>query len=400
MFELDYSAEEEAFRQELRGWLADNLPAGWKAGQGQLSDDDEERREFQRAWQHKLAADRWIGIQWPRAYGGRDATLKQQIIYTEEMARVRAPGVLDPVSVNIVGPTLIRHGTDEQKAKYVQRILPADDVWCLGFSEPNAGSDLASLRCRADRDGDHFVVNGQKTWSSKAHFAKWLLLLARTDNTVAKHKGISCLIVDMDSPGVTWRPLVQISGQKEFNEIFLEDVRVPAENLLGPLNAGWPIIRGALAHERGTLWAFDFKIRLHNGALALADLYRRGANGGPGRGTDLATLRQQVVQAFIESEVFAAHTLRILPKLTGGGEAPPEAAFQKLFGSEIQQRACETAISLQGAYGQLGRDAHAIDGGDWLEPYLYSKSVTISSGTSEILRSLLAQRALGLPRDA
>jgi alkylation response protein AidB-like acyl-CoA dehydrogenase len=400
MFELDYTPEEEAFRQELRGWLAENLPAGWRDGQGKLPDDDVERREFQRDWQSRLARSRWIGIQWPREYGGRDATLKQQIIYTEEMARVRAPGVLDPVSVNIVGPTLIAHGTAEQKQKLVQRILPADDVWCLGFSEPNAGSDLASLRCRAERDGDHFVVNGQKTWSSKAHFAKWLLLLARTDTSVAKHKGISCLVVDMESPGVTWRPLVQISGQKEFNEIFLEDVRVPAENLLGPLNAGWPIIRAALAHERGTLWAFDFKIRLANGALALADLYRRCHGGAPGRGTDLKVLRQQVVQAFIESEIFAAHTLRILPRLHGGADAPPEAAFQKLFGSEIQQRACEIAMSLQGAYGQLGRDEHAIDGGDWLEPYLYSKSVTISSGTSEILRSLLAQRALGLPRDS
>jgi len=395
MFELDYTAEEEAFRTDLRGWLAANLPAETK-----LPDDDGERRELQRAWQQRLAADRWIGIQWPREYGGRDATLKQQIIYTEEMARVRAPGVLDPVSVNIVGPTLISYGTPEQKQKYVRRILPADDVWCLGFSEPNAGSDLASLRCRAEREGDHFVVNGQKTWSSKAHFAKWCLLLARTDSTLPKHKGISCVIVDMASPGVTWRPLVQISGQKEFNEVFFEDVRVPAENLLGPLHGGWPLIRAALAHERGTLWAFDFKIRLHNGAVALADLYQRCRAGGPGRGMNLEPLRQQVVQAFIESEIFAAHTLRILPKLHGGRDAPPEAAFQKLFGSEIQQRACEVSMSLQGAYGMLGRDRRAIDGGDWLEPYLYSKSVTISSGTSEILRSLLAQRALGLPRDA
>jgi alkylation response protein AidB-like acyl-CoA dehydrogenase len=394
MFELDYTAEEEAFRQELRGWLAANAPADPRP-----PEDDEERREFQGAWQRRLAEARWIGIQWPVAYGGRDATLKQQILYTEEMARARAPGVLDPVSVNIVGPTVIRYGTDEQKRQWVRRILPADDVWCLGFSEPNAGSDLASLRCRAERDGDHFVVNGQKTWSSKAHFARWCLLLARTDTTVAKHKGISCLVVDMRSPGVTWRPLVQISGQREFNEIFLEDVRVPAANLLGPLNSGWPIIRAALAHERGTLWAFDFKIRLHNGALALAELYRRRGGGAGDEGAQ-APLRQQVVQAWIESEIFAAHTLRILPKLHGGADAPPEAAFQKLFGSEIQQRACETAMALQGAYGLLGRDARAVDGGDWYEPYLYSKSVTISSGTSEILRSLLAQRALGLPRDA
>ena len=400
MFELDYTAEEEAFRGELRSWLAEHLPDGWKNAQGKLPEDEEERRRFQCDWQHILAQGRWVGIQWPREYGGRAATLNEQIIYTEEMARARAPGILDPVSVNIVGPTLIRFGTPEQKAKYLKRILPADDVWCLGFSEPNAGSDLASLKCRAVRDGDHWVVSGQKVWSSKAHFADWLLLLVRTDTEVAKHKGISCLIVDMHSPGVSWRPLVQISGLKEFNEVFLDQVRVPAENIIGPVNGGWPLIRAALAHERGTLWAFDFKIRLHNGALALADLYRRCRAGEAGRGGDLDTLRQQVAQAYIESEVFAAHTLRILPRLHGAADAPPEAALQKLFGSEIQQRACETAMALQGAYAQLFRDGRrSVDGGEWQESYLYSRSVTISSGTSEILRTLLAQRALGLPRD-
>jgi len=186
---------------------------------------------------------------------------------------------------------MMHAGTDEQKARYLPRILPADEVWCLGFSEPNAGSDLASLRTRAVLDGDHWVVSGQKVWSSKAHFADWLLVLARTAPDAAKHKGLTCMVVDMKAPGVTWRPLVQISGRREFNEVFMEDVRVPVANTIGEVNAGWPLIRAALAHERGTLWAFDFKIRLQNGSLALADLYRKAKAGGAGRCADLASLR-------------------------------------------------------------------------------------------------------------
>jgi alkylation response protein AidB-like acyl-CoA dehydrogenase len=388
VFELDYTPEEEAFRDELRAWLATHVPTA------RVPDDEDERRHFQREWQRTLAGGGWVGIQWPREHGGRAASLKEQILFTEEMARARAPGILDPIAVNIVGPSIIAFGTAEQRARHLPPILPGDAVWCLGFSEPNAGSDLASLRCRAERDGDEWVVTGQKVWSSKAHVADWCLLLVRTDAQAAKHKGLSCLLVDMKSPGISWRPLVQLSGLREFNELFLDQVRVPVANTLGPVNAGWPIIRTALAHERGTLWAFEFKIRLQNGALAVADLYRRGA----GRGADLRTLRQRVAQAWIEAQVFAAHTLRILPRLHSAGDAPPEAALQKLFGSEIQQRTCELAMALQGGYAQLGRDPHAFDGGTWAEAYLYSRSVTISSGTSEILRTLLAERALGLPR--
>ena len=390
LFALEFTPEDEAFRTELRTWLEAHLPAE------RVPEDEAARRRFQRAWQRALAGGRWVGIQWPREHGGRAASLTQQIIYTEEMARVRAPGILYPIAVNIVGPTIIQAGTPAQRARYLPPILPGDEVWCLGFSEPNAGSDLAALRCRAVRDGDHWVVSGQKVWSSKAHVADRCLLLVRTDADLPKHKGISCLIVDMRSPGITWRPLVQLSGLSEFNEVFLEDVRVPVADTLGPVNGGWPLIRTALAHERGTLWAFEFKIRLQNGALALADLYRRCRAGGPGRPSDLTALRPQVAQAYIEAQVFAAHTLRILPRLHHAAEAPPEAALQKLFGSEIQQRACELAMALGGAYAQLGRDARALD--DWYEAYLYSRSVTISSGTSEVLRTLLAERALGLPR--
>lgn len=392
MFERAYTPAEEAFRAELRAWLAAHLP------RQPVPEDEDARREFQRAWQRTLAAAGYVGIQWPRAHGGRGATLNEQIIFTEEMARARAPEILDAVAVNIVGSVLIHAGTPEQQRRWLPRILPADDVWCLGFSEPNAGSDLASLRTRAVLDGDTWVVSGQKVWSSKAHFADWLLVLARTAPEAPKHKGITCLVVDMRAPGVTWRPLVQISGRREFNEVFLEEVRVPVADTIGEVNAGWPLIRAALAHERGTLWAFDFKIRLQNGSLALADLYRKAKAGAPGRGADLAALREEVARAYVDSEVFAAHTLRILPKLAGG-DAGTDAALQKLFGSEIQQRACELAMQLEGAYAQTGiGEARGIDRGEWQERYLYSRSTTISSGTSEVLRNLLAQQALGLPR--
>jgi alkylation response protein AidB-like acyl-CoA dehydrogenase len=399
VIELEFTPEQERFRAELRAWLDVHLPAAWRDGRGELPERETERLAFLRDWQRTLAGGRWVGIHWPAEHGGRGASLEEQIIYTEEMARVRAPGILDPVAVNIVGPTLIAFGTAEQKRQYLPRILPAADVWCLGFSEPGAGSDLASLRCAAVRDGDAFVVTGQKVWSSRAHVADHCLLLVRTNAHGPKHAGISCLVVDMRTPGVSWRPLVQMSGRSDFSELFLDDVRVPVTALVGAENDGWRIVRRALGHERGTLWAFEFKIRLQNGARALVDLYRRCRGGQGGRRADLLALRQRVVQAYIDAQVFAAHTLRILPRLHGTADAPPEAALQKLFGSEIDQRNHELAMALAGPYAQLGRDPRrAIDGGAWHEAYLYSRSFTISSGTSEILRTMLAQRALGLPR--
>ncbi len=399
MIGLQLTAEEETFRAELRDWLAANLSADQHEGYSEPAADATARLERQRRWQRTLAGGRWVGIHWPREHGGRGASLREQAIYTEEMARVRAPAICDPVAVAIVGPTLIAFGTPAQRARFLPPILPADALWCLGFSEPNAGSDLASLRCSAVRDGDDGVVSGQKVWSSRAHVADWCLLLVRSDRTRPKHRGLSCLILDMRSPGVTWRPLVQLSGRSEFSEVFLDQVRVPVANLVGRENEGWPIVRAALAHERGTLWAFEFKIRLQNGARALADLYARCRRGETGRAADLTALRHRVAQAWIEAQVFAAHTLRILPRLHAASEAPPEAALQKLFGSEIEQRNHELAMALAGSYAQLGHDPRwAIENGRWHEAYLYSRSFTISSGTSEVLRTLLAERALGLPR--
>jgi len=377
MFGLRFTPAEQAFRAELRAWLAANAPGDPPPA------DEERRRDWQRAWQRRLADAGYLAIHWPRAYGGRDAGLAEQVIYSEEMARVRAPEILDAVALNIVAPVLIHAGTDAQRAHHLPRIRCAEEVWCLGFSEPNAGSDLASLRTRAVRDGDCWVVSGQKVWSSKAHFADWLLFLARTAADAPRHKGITCLAVSMQSAGVTWRPLVQLSGRREFNEVFLEEVRVPAANTIGPVHGGWPLIRTALAHERGTLWAFDFKVRLQNLARAAVDLYRTG-----GRAVDRDALRDQVAKAWVESEVFAAHTMRVLPALHHG--AAEAAALTKVLGSEIHQRTCELAMVLRGPMASV-RDE------EWHEQYLYSRSVTISSGTSEVLRNVLAQ-ALGLPR--
>ncbi|MGC1190494.1 MAG: acyl-CoA dehydrogenase family protein, partial [Candidatus Binatus sp.] len=244
--DLQFSAEDEAFRQELRDWIAANLPQ-FRGGSG--SEDDklgvlhEGAGDWQRRlkWHRKLHEGGWVGLSWPKEYGGRDATITQQLIYGEETARVNAPMLVNVLGIMLVGPTLIRLGTEEQKKRYIPKILSAEEIWCQGYSEPNAGSDVASLQTRAIEDGDSFVVNGQKIWTSDAHHADWCILLVRTDLDAPKHKGISYILLDMNSPGVTVRPLVQITGEASFNEVFFEDVRVPKKNLIGEKNQGWQV---------------------------------------------------------------------------------------------------------------------------------------------------------------
>jgi alkylation response protein AidB-like acyl-CoA dehydrogenase len=321
------------------------------------------------------------------------------MIYTEELARVDAPRILDNVGLGIVGPSLIGVGTDAQQRRFLPGILSAEEMWSLGFSEPDAGSDLASLRTKAERDGDEWVITGQKVWSSRAHLARWCLLLARTDAQLPRHMGLSCLLVSLPSPGITIVPTRQLTGESEFCELFIDGCRIPAEQILGPVNGGWNVIQTALGHERGTLWATEFKIRLEKGARSVAAMYDRLHRDGTVSTAQLERQRGRVAQAWIEATVFAAQTLRVLPLLEHATVAPPEAALQKLFGSEIEQRIEDLALDLQGPYAQLYRDPERmLDANDWQERYLYGRSVTISSGTSEIMRNLLAQRGLGLPR--
>lgn len=398
MITLADTPADAAFRRELRTWLEANLPPGWLVGRRDVPHEERARYEFFRDWQRTLHRGGWLAPEWPREHGGRGATSREQMIYTEELARVDAPRILDNVGLGIVGPSLIGVGTPEQQRRFLPGILSAEEMWSLGFSEPNAGSDLASLRCKAERDGDAWVITGQKVWSSRAHLARWCLLLARTDAQAAKHRGISCLLLPMDAPGLTIQPTRQLTGESEFCELFLDGCRIPAANVLGPVHGGWSVIQTALGHERGTLWATEFKIRLEKGARSLAALYARLGRAGEGDTAQLRRLRPRVAQAWIEATVFAAQTLRTLPKLEHAAAPPPEAALQKLFGSEIEQRIEELALDLQGPYAQLYRDARQLDATDWQERFLYGRSVTISSGTSEIMRNLLAQRGLGLPR--
>jgi len=398
MITLADSPADAAFRRELRSWLEANLPDGWLAGRRDVPHAEKARYEFFKDWQRTLYRGGWLAPEWPRQHGGRGASSREQMIYTEELARVDAPRILDNVGLGIVGPSLIGVGSAAQQRALLPGILSADAMWSLGFSEPNAGSDLASLRCKAERDGDAWVISGQKVWSSRAHLAKWCLLLARTDAQAAKHKGLTCLLVPLPSPGLTIVPTRQLTGESEFCELFFDACRIPADHVLGPVDGGWAVIQTALGHERGTLWATEFKIRLEKGARSLAAMYARLRRAGALAPEQLERQRPRVAQAWIEATVFAAQTLRTLPKLEHATAPPPEAALQKLFGSEIEQRIEELSLDLQGPYAQLFRDPRQLDPTDWQERYLYGRSVTISSGTSEIMRNLLAQRGLGLPR--
>jgi len=398
MITLTDTPADAAFRRELRGWLEHHLPAGWLAGRRDIPHEEKARYEFYRDWQRTLHRGGWLAPEWPVEHGGRGASSREQMIYTEELARVDAPRILDNVGLGIVGPSLIDVGTPEQQRRLLPGILSGDEMWSLGFSEPNAGSDLAALRTRAWRDGDEWVIEGQKVWSSRAHLARWCLLLARTDAQAPKHKGISCLLLPIDAAGLTIRPTRQLTGESEFCELFLDNCRIPADHVLGPVNGGWMVIQTALGHERGTLWATEFKIRLEKGARSIAAMYGRLRREGVVDGEQLARQRARVAQIWIEATVFAAQTLRTLPVLEAATTVPPEASLQKLFGSEIEQRIEDLSLDLLGPYAQLYRDARELDPTDWQERWMYGRSVTISSGTSEIMRNVLAQRALGLPR--
>jgi len=398
MITLADTPADAAFRRELRGWLEHHLPAGWLAGRRDIPHEEKARYEFYRDWQRTLHRGGWLAPEWPVEHGGRGASSREQMIYTEELARVDAPRILDNVGLGIVGPSLIDVGTPEQQRRLLPGILSGDEMWSLGFSEPNAGSDLAALRTRAWRDGDEWVIEGQKVWSSRAHLARWCLLLARTDAQAPKHKGISCLLLPIDAAGLTIRPTRQLTGESEFCELFLDNCRIPADHVLGPVNGGWMVIQTALGHERGTLWATEFKIRLEKGARSIAAMYGRLRREGVVDGEQLARQRARVAQIWIEATVFAAQTLRTLPVLEAATTVPPEASLQKLFGSEIEQRIEDLSLDLLGPYAQLYRDARELDPTDWQERWMYGRSVTISSGTSEIMRNVLAQRALGLPR--
>lgn len=386
----------DAFRQELRQWLAANVPADLRGGAAaRLA--DHERVPKLRAWQRKLAEARWVAISWPKEFGGRDAGIAEQIIYVEEMARAEAPETIGNLGIGMAGPALIAFGTDAQKQAHLQRILHCDDLWCFGLSEPGAGSDLASLRTTAVQDGDDFVITGQKTWTTYAHLADKMMLLARTDPTTKRAKGISCLMVDLKSPGVEVRPLRQLTGEAEFNEVFFDEVRVPKANLVGALHEGWQVATALLQNERGILYVVGMQIALKEQRDKLVEFARaRGAGRDP-------LLRQQLADLYLGTEIFRFTCQRTLDKLLRFGFPGPESAIIKLHWTELTQKMPQVGMDILGPesllYETQPERGGITDPTQWTQKgFLMSRAASIASGTSEIMRGIIAMQVLGLPR--
>jgi len=395
--DFSYSPEELRFRDELRQWLQDNLPQGWGKTVFEPEDEDE-RAHFRLEWERTMYRGGWSGIAWPKKYGGRGATLIEQGIFAEEMARAQAPEGLNIIGRNLTATTLLHHGTEAQRERFLPKILSGDEVWCQGFSEPNAGSDLASARCRAEIDGDHFVINGQKIWTSYAQYAQWCFLLARTDSTVAKHKGLSFILVDMKTPGVTIRPLRQISGECEFNETFFENARVPVANLVGDLNDGWRIAMTTLAYERGPEDALGRQIRFKQELDRLLQAVTATQTGN-GSAIDDPAIRQKLAKSVIEIEVMRLNCLRSFSKALKGKPRGPEASMMKLYWSHAAQNMYDMSLETLGTCAPLtAGDPLSPERGRFPLSYLHSRAFTIYSGTSEIQRNIIAERVLGLPR--
>jgi len=386
-----YSREQEAFRAELRDWLERTLPRGWGEPGFAGPRTPDEVVAFGKEFQRGLYAAGYCGLSWPREYGGRGSSLIEQIVFLEETARAKAPLPVNLAGLTMAGPVLIKHGTEAQKTRWLKPILTADEIWCQGFSEPGAGSDLASLRTSAVLDGDSFVVNGQKVWTSFAHYADWCMLLVRTDPKAPKHRGISFLAVDMHAPGVTVRPLRQMNGDEDFNELFFENVRVPRANLIGAMNDGWSVAITCLMHERATL---TFQRQLQS-RIALAEMLA----GLSAAVKHDPVYRQRLAQIAIESEVIRLTAYRNLTVQLRGLPPGPEGSIEKLFWSEMYQRQTELALETLGPYGQLiAGSERAVADGRWPYLLLYSRGRTIAAGSSEVQRNIIAERVLGLPR--
>jgi alkylation response protein AidB-like acyl-CoA dehydrogenase len=381
--DLTLSQAEEAFRDDVRTWLTDNHPGHEPSG-------EESAFEFRVAWQRKLHEAGWAGVSWPKEYGGRGASMIEQAIFNEETARAKTPSVANVLGIAMGGPTVIAHGTEEQKHRYLPAILSAEEIWCQGFSEPESGSDLASLKTRAVKDGDEWVVTGQKVWTTFAHHAKWCMLVARTDTEAPKHKGLTYFLMDMEQDAVQVRPLRQITGEAEFNELFIEEARIPDENIVGGEGNGWAVAITTLMHERATL-AFGLQVAVR---IALGQLIEHARESRATNGTvaiDDPVVRQRIAQLLIESEVLRLNAYRSLSATMRTGVPGPEGSLGKWHWSEVNQSLTELAVEIAGPRAMLADHA-------WTYRFLRARANSIEGGTTEILKNIVAERVLGLAR--
>lgn len=392
--DFQLSPEDASFRDEVRSWLADHREQ-IEATRSVDWEEGGEAFEVYREWERELHRAGLAAAAWPVEFGGRGASLVQQALLTDEYVKARAPERINRLGLGLLGPTLMVYGTDAQKNEHLSRILNCDEIWCQGFSEPNAGSDLASLRTRAVREGDDYVVNGQKIWTSLGRFGDWIFTLVRTDPQSPKHGGITFLLIDMHAPGVEVRPLVQINGDARFAEVFFSDVRVPASNVVGEVNGGWKVAMTTLGFERGT--GLGSPAAFNRMLTEVVDLTRREPRDG-GVAADDPDVRRKVAQAYIDTRAFELSTQRTLTRLAKGQPIGPEASMTKLWWSEMETRIMELAVDVLGPRGELEPGSPDAEG-DVYNEYLYARASMIYAGTSEIQKNILAQRVLGLPRD-
>ncbi len=390
--------EQASFRDEVRLWLKKNLPKGWLERLREGSDVPRpEAYELLRDWQRKMYEAGFVGLTWPKEYGGRGLTFMEELILAEEMALQKAPPVLNILAIGMAGPTIIAYGTEEQKKRFPAKMLSCEEIWCQGYSEPNAGSDLASLQTRAVKDGEHYVINGQKVWTSLAHVADWMMLLARTDPEAPKHKGITYFLLDMKLPGITVKPLKQITGDPEFNEVYFDNVRVHESLILGGLNNGWAVGLATLMYERLAL-GFGLQVRLRIALDALIELARKSKKSGAPATKD-PVLRQKLAQLWIETEVFKYTGARAITRLLKGEMPGPEASTGKMMWVEGHQRLQELAMEIEGPFSQLMKGSPwAVADGLWQHTFLRSRANSIEGGTTEIQKNIIGERVLGLPK--
>jgi len=386
------SPAEAGFRADLRAWLAAHLPehrATYPPSDDELTLHPDKSFDACRAWHRRMHEGGWVGLRWPREYGGRGATLTEQLIFAEELIAAGAPPGVNTIGLGMVAPAIMVHGTPVQKARWLRPILAADEIWCQGFSEPNAGSDLANVSTRAVLDGDHFVVTGQKVWTSNAHRSDYCILLARSDPGSTRHKGLSCLLVDMHAPGITIRPLRQLTGDSEFNEVFFDGARVPAARLVGTLHRGWDVAVTILMYERQSIGGM---VNLHLFIDRVLDLARRQGAGDP-------VLRQRLAELVIAGRALRLTNLRYVTRELAGIPVGAEGSVLKLTFTDAYKQMAEIAASILGPYSQLwGGDGRAPEDGRWAFQTLFAHRFGIAGGTDQIQKNIIGDRLLGLPR--